>query len=335
MSVMAFHYRYYINSQFPEFGGHVFDWGLIGVDLFFILSGFVITLSILKVGVGIPTAKEFIIKRANRLLPTYFILLVVNFIFGGAMATFHYPEKVANLISALTLSVNYANHGPFYVDDNGMYGVRWTLNYEFLFYLIVSACLLVRPKFTAMACFSLLLLIVIPMSFKHTLTSSTEGYGFKYAYINLMTNPIIWEFFMGVAIGLMYKKFGNLSIKYRITLLIFSVIVVVLHIWENTNVGHGITHSGVPLALLLSGVAFNSDWLDKVTPRWMSFIGDISFSLYLLHIVTMRVVSKNIPIQGAYLFAASFLFSIFFAWLSYKYIESIRFKKSKLDTVQP
>lgn len=323
LSVMAYHYREEIDAQFSGLGSAMFNWGLTGVDLFFVLSGFVITLSVSRMNSGVASAADFLKRRAARLLPAYFILLAVNFLLGGAMATFHYPDKVLNLISALTLTVAYTQHGPFYVDDGGLYGVRWTLNYEFLFYLLMAVSLLTRWRWAALAVLLTTLLIVVPVASGQNLTLNTAGYDFPHGYLNLMSNPIIWEFTAGVVTGLLWPHTRKLPVAARIPMLVAGILLAVIQIVLNRHVGHGLTESGTVLALLLAAVAFNDDWLARITPGWLVFIGDISFSLYLLHMVTMRVVKKNLPVEGVMLFITAMIASVFLAWLSRRYVEPL------------
>lgn len=322
VAVVAFHNRAELTGQFPSLN-KILSSGVVGVDLFFILSGFVITLSVARTCTGIAAAGDFLKRRALRLLPAYFILLLVNFLLGGAMATFHYPDKVQSLIAALTLSVYMPHHAPFYMDDEGFLNVRWTLNYEFLFYLIMAVCLLVRARWAALTVALGGVLVALPMAAGHQPTLSTDGYDMGYSYINLMTNPIIWQFAAGVLIGLVYPHMARLPVATRVPFLIAAVVLAVQHFSVNQYVGHGLMASGTVLALLLAAVAFNDSWLGRVTPRWLVFVGDISFSVYLIHIVTMRQMYKVFPAGGPLLFAASMAAALFLGWLSYRYIEPI------------
>ncbi|MCW7699566.1 acyltransferase [Serratia marcescens] len=94
LSVMLFHFRWNINLSYPNLGDQLFGWGAVGVDIFFIISGFVITLSAKKLTPGLSAAGVFLKHRARRILPAYFIILLITFLLSGAMSTFHYPEKV-------------------------------------------------------------------------------------------------------------------------------------------------------------------------------------------------------------------------------------------------
>ncbi|MCE0491416.1 acyltransferase [Pantoea sp. Mb-10] len=322
LAVVAFHNRSALAEQFPSLAQWLVK-GVVGVDLFFILSGFVITLSVSRMGSGFAAAADFLRRRALRLLPAYYILLLVNFLLGGAMATFHYPDKVKALIAALTLSVYMPQHAPFYMDDEGFLNVRWTLNYEFLFYLIMAACLVVKQRWVALAVALSALLIGVPLAADSELTLGVSGHDMGFSYLNLMTNPIIWQFAVGVVIGLVYPYIIRLPVAARVPFLLAAAVLVVKHLSSDQNVGHGLMASGTVLALLLAAVAFNDSWLRHITPRWLVFLGDISFSVYLIHIVIMRQMYKLFPAGGTSLFVASLAATLVVGWLSFRYIEPI------------
>lgn len=79
----------------------------------------------------------------------------------------------------------------------------------------------------------------------------------------------------------------------------------------------------VALAAMLAAVAFNDSWLRGITPRWLVFLGDISFSVYLIHVVTKDRLSKAFTDEGIVFFVGNVLLALLLGWLSYRYIESV------------
>lgn len=326
LTVLAFHYRYTINMQFPGAGDRLFGWGAIGVDLFFVLSGFVITLSVARLSTGPQAAWFFIQRRLLRLLPAYYLLLLLTFLLGGGMSLFHYQDKVDNLISALTFTTVSTDNGPFYVDDSGLYGIRWTLNYEIWFYLLMACSLLVRQRWVMLGALLAATLILIPLMLGQPLSLETQGYALGHGMLNLITNPVIWTFAAGVAIGLAWPALVRLPVVVRRLLLIVSLLWAVWHIVDRTHVAHGMSYSGVVLSLLLLTVAINDDMLAKLTPRALIWLGNISYSLYLIHTVVMRFVEKRIPVTGVAQFLVALGLSLTVAWLSQRYIEPLGYR---------
>ncbi|TQI77524.1 peptidoglycan/LPS O-acetylase OafA/YrhL [Serratia marcescens] len=323
--VMLFHFRWNINLSYPSLGDELFGWGAIGVDVFFIISGFVITLSAKKLKPGLSATGVFLKHRARRILPTYFIILLITFLLSGAMSTFHYPEKVSNFASALTFSPIDANNAPFYVDDGGVYGIRWTLNYEVFFYLVMAVCLISKYRWLLLFGVFSLSLIVFPLLAGQPPTLGVSGYQFNSAYLNLMTNPIIWQFLVGVGFGLIYPYTKNLNGQLRLVILVIAIIVTGYFIFFMPSLGHGLTMSGWYLSILFIAVVLNDEVITKYMPRFFITLGEISFSLYLIHTlmnggIGNRFESIGVP-DGLPRFVLSCVISIGLAYLSYKFIE--------------
>ncbi|MGL5384694.1 MAG: acyltransferase family protein [Serratia sp. (in: enterobacteria)] len=325
LAVMLFHFRWNINLSYPNLGDQLFGWGAIGVDVFFIISGFVITLSAKKLTPGLSAARVFLKHRARRILPVYFIILLITFLLSGAMSTFHYPEKVSNLISAITFSPIDANHAPFYVDDSGFYGIRWTLNYEVLFYLVMAICLISKYRWPLLLGVFSLSLVVFPMLAGHSPTLDVSGYQFNSAYLNLMTNPIIWQFLVGVGFGLIYPFTKNFNGQLRLATLVIATVVTGYFVLFTPRLGHGLTMSGWYLSILFIAVVLNDELITKCIPGFIITLGEISFSLYLIHTLMNSGIGKRFEdigvADGLPRFVLSCAVSIGLAYLSYKFIE--------------
>ncbi|HGM7400810.1 TPA: acyltransferase family protein [Serratia marcescens] len=336
--VMLFHFRWNLNIPYPNLGNQLFGWGAIGVDMFFIISGFVIALSAKKLEPGLAAAGVFLKHRARRILPPYFIILLITFLLSGAMSTFHYPEKVSNFASALTFSPIDANNAPFYVDDGGVYGIRWTLNYEVLFYLVMAACLISKYRWVLLFGAFSLSLVVFPMLAGHAPTLAVSGYQFNSAYLNLITNPIIWLFLVGVIFGLVYPYTKKLSSHFRLAVLIVGIAITTYCIIFSVSLNHGITMSGWYLSILFIAVVLNDKLVTKYMPKFFVTLGEISFSLYLIHTlmnggIGNRLESLGIS-DGMPRFIMSCVLSILLALVSYKLIERPKNTSIKKQAIQ-
>jgi len=333
LSVMFFHFRYLINQQFPTKGDYLFGWGAMGVDLFFVISGFVITLSAAKLGSGKIASQNFLKSRFKRIIPTYFILLLFTFILSGGMSIFHYPEKLENLVSAMTFSPLFVDNAPFYINDNLTFGIRWTLNYEIYFYLIAGICLLFKRPCLSLLIFFSTALIIIPILTGNEVTFSSQGYQYGIPYFNLMTNPISWLFISGMLIALSVPLMQKIPKTVKLVYLAFGTGYLIDNLFITKNLGHGLTASGLPLVLFLSGVVMNDAWLKKITPNWLVFLGDISFSLYLIHTLMNTGIGKRLIWTGLTENTSGFVLysvcSLLLATLSYNYVEKILFKNTK------
>lgn len=334
LSVMLFHFRWNINAVNPGLGDALFGWGGSGVDLFFLISGFVITLSASRVPAGFKGACYFIKKRALRILPAYYIILIVTFFLSGAMSTFHYPDRVDNLISALFFMPIYASHGPFYVDDSGMYGIRWTLNYEIMFYIFISVSLLFNKRWFFAAILFITSLILIPMALGYEVTLDAGGYALRPALLGLITNPMIWLFIAGVIIGLALPYLQCFSAKLMSFMFFISLILAVYLFSQGKFVGHGMLSSGWVYALILLTIVMAEEVIGRYVPVFLIRLGDISFSLYLIHTLMNNGIGKrfeSLGVQDGYLrILISIFASLVLAWLSWRFIEKpLSFSRKK------
>lgn len=323
--VMCFHFRWNINLHHPGVGGKLFGWGAIGVDFFFIISGFVIVLTARNLEPGFPSVIKFIRHRCQRILPVYYVILFISFLLCGAMSTFHYEDKTQNLISALLFMPVWPDHTPFYVNDSGFFGVRWTLNYELMFYALMSLSLFTKYRWYALAAGFCILQLLVPLLSGQQPSMSLNGYSFENIYLQLATNPLMLTFLPGVLIGIGYGYLNRINVKVKWGLLFFSLLLSVYMIFIERNTAHGVCGSGWYLSLLFLSCVINEELIAKITPSFFVSLGDASFSLYLIHGLMNDGIGKrfsDLGIQdGMPRFFASVLVSVFLAFLSYRYVE--------------
>lgn len=141
LSVLTYHYTFSgvnvgkVNSfQFDEIISSFTKYGYLGVELFFMISGFVIFLSATK-----RSASSFIVNRAVRLYPAYWFAVIftsiVSLAFGGEQLQVYISQVLLNL----TMLQSFL--GIMHVD-----GVYWTLVYEIEFYIAVYLLILLGLK---------------------------------------------------------------------------------------------------------------------------------------------------------------------------------------------
>lgn len=340
LAVVLFHYRFYLvpdgaDRTVPD---SLFGWGGIGVDLFFVISGFIMVYVTDGKGYGLKTSASFIVNRLIRIVPMYYLILLVAFLTGGAMSTFHYADKVDNLISALTFRPYLQSPAPLYIDSSGMYNVRWTLNYEIYFYMAFSLCLLVKPRLIALA-FWFALPVVVVYYLKGEFTLSAKGYAFDSVFARLLTNPIILEFGFGALAGFVYKKVSHYveGKSALVPLLIATAIGMAISTKELTAYN---LLSGIAFSVLVLTFALYSNVVTRSFPQFLITLGNISFSLYLIHNPLAGFISgkveKLLPgsMHGVPGFVALLTMSILVAYLTHHYIEVklTQFLRKKLHT---
>jgi len=341
--VLLFHFHFYLrgdNESGVAIWDALFGWGIIGVDFFFVISGFIMIYSTQHYLHGCESAKKFIFNRAIRIIPLYYVGLLVAFLLGGAMSTFHYPEKVQNLLSALTFTVYKTSVTPHYIDDDGMYNIRWTLNYEVYFYLAFTFCLLSKYRMLALIFWGFLVTCVAPMIAGFHPTLSVQGYAFQTPTIAFITNPLILEFLMGTLAGYVYLQLTKRRMSMKLPL-ISSVMAIVLLLSIVFGIYTGSIRalhleSTIILSLFVLFLTLGEPVLQASIPRVIKYLGDISFSLYLLHNPIGQTIIKIMgPVgqsgfNGIPTLLLAILLSIFSAHVTYKYIEVGLTRKLKI-----
>jgi len=327
LSVVLFHYRFYLvpEGKSMEVPNKLFGWGAIGVDLFFVISGFIMVYVTAGKIHGLKTSLNFITNRLTRIVPAYYIILLFAFLTGGTMSIFHYPEKVDNLVSALTLQPYLSSPAPLYLSESGMYNVRWALNYEIYFYLALAVCLLFKFRLFSLTCW-FAAPVIVAYFLMPSVTFSTNGYEFNSVLVRFLTNPIILEFSIGVATGyaFLHLKKSNEKFCFALAMLIFlSIIVAIIHGYIKA---YNLISASV-FAVLIVTFSSADNIIAKLTPRFFTMLGNISFSWYLLHAPLASFISDKIEkkfpdvMHSTFGFIALLMLSILFSFLSYKYIE--------------
>ncbi|MEM8654404.1 MAG: acyltransferase [Pseudomonadota bacterium] len=160
-----------------------------GVDLFFVISGFVITLSATRF-LGQPG--PFLWRRILRVVPLYWLfttLMVATLILipGGAKDTSLDPAQILNSYAFLPFERADGRIAP-------VLSLGWTLNYEMFFYALAALCLALPRPFMALAALMTTLCFtgaLLPLSSAPLIT---------------WTDPLILEFLMGVALGKLWLR---------------------------------------------------------------------------------------------------------------------------------
>jgi peptidoglycan/LPS O-acetylase OafA/YrhL len=136
-----------------RFGGsftptHILPWGA-GVDLFFVISGFIMVASSEKLFAAPKGNVTFLARRFARIIPLYWIFatlyIVLKFLAGSDGHPFpNWPDIVASYAFWPSDTFGDGHPRPFYT-------LGWTLNYEMFFY-ILFALFLAFPRDKAVAC---------------------------------------------------------------------------------------------------------------------------------------------------------------------------------------
>ncbi|MGZ5000751.1 MAG: acyltransferase family protein [Methylomonas sp.] len=306
------------------------DWmlpGAAGVDLFFMLSGFIMVYSTVHSGSTIASSVNFLIKRFARIWPVYAVFTISWALLEGVVKSFSVTTFKTVVLSLLFLPA----------DPSKMlyYGttlpVGWSLNFEIYFYLLFGACLLFgRFRWTAFTLWMIGTLVLLPWSHGRLSADIWQSHEFPILYLDLITNPIIAEFVIGVAIGIAYLndrlRFSNQVIAYLACTC--STVFALGYTLQYRGPIHGLGSWGWAIALCFFCLAIASKTVTLSTPRFFVAIGEISFSLYLVHPFVHRVTRFLLDqlrlassIDTSALILVMTAVSIILAQLSYRFLE--------------
>lgn len=270
----------------------LFRQGAMGVDLFFIISGFIMVYTTWRSDGSLDYTINFAIKRFARIWPPY---ALVTLIFVAASYSFRYYTSPDNwVVLAKSLAMIPADPArPLYFGLALPLG--WTLEFEMYFYLVFGICLLFkRLRWAVLTAWMLLTVVALPYSRRGLALDVQDDLHFSLGYLSLMTNPIVLEFLAGALIALIYLN-KHLRIKNATVCWHLIALAIAFPLWYiYTGVGdfHGPLKWGWPLALMFLVLAICSKTVNIVPPRFLVWLGTISFSLYLTHTTTQTLVTR-------------------------------------------
>jgi exopolysaccharide production protein ExoZ len=256
------------------------DWlttaGAAGVDIFFVISGFIMLY------VSFPTGREalkpgdFLLRRTTRIYPLYWICCAgVIALYGVGLFASKTISKIIVFKSMLLVPT-----------PDTLIGVSWTLSYEIYFYLIFAATLMFRSR-------SISVLISISAIITVLITSRLFLFGNLGKFL---ANPISLEFCFGLMLALLWQSKIRTAAAVGIGLLGFIVIATApLYVFHSNTNGlpdfARIIVWGLPAAFILG--AFLSVGPPKgVGSRFAGLIGDASYAIYLTHFFVMTAYAK-------------------------------------------
>ncbi len=328
MAVVLTHAQVFINGpRFLDIGDRLFHNAPAGVDLFFVISGFIMAHTTWRLVATPHVAGVFIAKRLIRLWPVYAVSTALMFAITRGLSSPAFHPSATTLGHALAfLPIAPHQAAPFY--GYPLLHPGWTLVYEAWFYVLFAASLLAgRWRWWALGSLFATFLVVIPLAATGSLQSEAGiGYGFG-SYLCVATNPLVWEFLAGVAIGAWYQRPPSVLLRNPRVLASLAVIAAMLVLWQqgsDVREGHGPLRWGMPAMFLVWSLAM----LDRVRqlrpPRWMIFLGNISFSLFLFHVLP-QMLPRQFPtwsgMQGGGWFVAAVISGVVLGYWGYRLLE--------------
>jgi peptidoglycan/LPS O-acetylase OafA/YrhL len=259
--------------------GWLTEIGPTGVDLFFVVSGFIMTVTTQRLASGVQPAGAFLLRRITRIYPCYVLLT------GAIFAVYLWRPELVNS-SAAVRPDPLASFLLLPQEGLPLLLVGWTLVYEMFFYLIFAGSLLLKRSRLPLlvGAWVAVLVALQPVS------AATSN-----AYIGLALSPLNIEFVLGIGLAMLVLA-GRIWAP-RAAVIAGVMLLVAGTVVSGSTVVDGITGGwlrvalvGIPMTLVLYGAVGGELRHRWVPPRFLVQVGDASYSLYLVHVPVLSVV---------------------------------------------
>lgn len=277
---------FHINQMSVERLGQVtffnlFEAGWSGVDYFFVLSGFIMVY-VHRSAIGQKNQlKSFLVKRAVRIYPIYWIITLIVLCFFLVIPGFANNNDLnfgRILVSLLLLPQN----------DKPILDVGWTLVYEIYFYFLFSIAIWLKPKQSAPILSAWLFVTVL-----HFL--KIVQFGPDAFLLNQVFGNMNLEFVLGCLAGYITIKYGNKLSNYRWILFGIAnlgwVVLTVLLAAKVVEVDRITTYAILAALLIVASTAIDLKESPRI-PYFFILMGDASYSIFLIHSPLISAATK-------------------------------------------
>ena len=331
-SVIIYHAKIYIADNI------ILPGGFLGVDIFFVISGYLITSIILKEIKDTGTIKllNFFENRSRRLLPILFISTIFFIPFGYF---FLMPSNLIEFAYSQIFSTFFTSNIYFFFTDQ-QYGAleaiykpflhTWSLGVEIQYYILFPLIILIYFRiFKSLNPLFLLIIILLSLSLANYLSDGNLK-SQTLNFYGLLTR--IWEIFIG-ALAAIHKK--KISENNKLIISIFSLILIALSFFYfNDSTKHPSYISLIPVIATYFLIICNSkkNFVYKLlSNKIIVFFGLISYSLYIWHYPIFSFFRISGFLSGLYLKQIYIaLIVIFISIISYKFLEKPFRNKKKI-----
>jgi exopolysaccharide production protein ExoZ len=313
--VFLHHLAFGMGIKIPFFGVYG---GLIGVQLFFVISGYLIAKSVES-----NSLSRYIVLRVFRIFPVYLLLyMAIGFITRRNTWNEVLQQPFPFLLNLLNLQML----DPVALIDFDALGVSWTLTVEIIWYALAPIVLLLS-RYSRI----LVVLLIISISVIWTLLADAgyldHLYSSRFLEIRAGLQHGHRELFVNFAFPAQFIHFGwGLAIYWwadfipkssGILIGVFGCLMLLLSPYYINVVPLSNVISGFLCACIFLSLKLNSDL--KFPP--LEFLGKISYSFYLLHFVIILVVARKLQIDVELKLLLISVVSVVLSYVSYRLVE--------------
>jgi peptidoglycan/LPS O-acetylase OafA/YrhL len=319
------------HSKISLFGHKYFEGGFIGVDIFFVISGYLITSIIFKelITTGSFNLKYFYQRRVRRILPVLLLVMLVSFLFAWLyLLPISFKDFSKSILYSLGFSSNFFFHysGQEYASPSGLYKPflhTWSLSVEEQFYIIFPVTLLITFKYFRKYLIHILIsCFFISLGLAEWTSRNYPSVSFYFLHTRL------WELLIGSILAY-YEIIRGYRSNYKTLNLILPIIglLLIFHsvFFFNNQIYHPsfLTLSSIIGVCLIIWFSNRGELVTKIlSSRLFVGIGLISYSLYLWHypiFAFTRITGLSYENKIAQIF--SILILLILSIISYKLVE--------------
>jgi peptidoglycan/LPS O-acetylase OafA/YrhL len=337
--LFVFVYHYIVFFEHPAWMESIGKFGWTGVDLFFVLSGYLISNQIFKTyyAQNKIDLKAFYLKRSLRIFPAYIFILALYFLFP----IIREKESLSPLWNYLTFTNNFGLN----VMHNGTFSHSWSLCVEEQFYLLFPIFLLALIYFKLLKKLLIFLIVFFLAGFfiRHFWWERVEmlfGYkgSFKIYWIMRIYFPTYCRLdglLIGIAIAWLINskpialniinKYGYHFLACGLAFLMFGYYLCINEYSYIASV-YGFPTVSIGYGFILLAALSNNTFLHRNHSFITAKIATYSYSIYLshkiiIHLCQKYLVNKYVEGDSFLMFSICLVLSILFAFLMYLYIE--------------
>lgn len=277
---------------------YTLPWGA-GVDLFFVISGFIMVHASGRLFGTSGARRDFLTRRIARIVPLYWAFTTIYLAYL-IIAFMQLGRPMPGLFDVLASYLFVPNDRLGTGFPQPIYALGWTLQYEMFFYLVFASFLTLERNRAVLGCG--LLLFGLALAGSIFSPSAT--------ILAFATSPIVLEFALGMLVGIAHASGLRLGIASRVVLATGAILVLWLDPmrsgtqaldWTTPLDFARVLSWGVPAAILVAVATLAKASPAELGPmqRGAVALGDASYALYLVHPLAIFAVHKSLSAAGA------------------------------------
>ena len=250
--------------------------GAAGVDLFFVISGFVMALSSAGLS-GSAGAWHFLRRRIRRVVPLYWTMTLGKLALLLAVPGVAAAPTLWHMAASFLFIPSRDEFGAV----RPLLGVGWTLQFEMLFYGVVGLALLARARKLLAWVPPVLLPLAVAGYFRRADWPAPAS----------LANGLVLEFCLGLAVAAWLGGRARAEPEPAVALALSCGGAILLLALPEPGPWRFLAW-GLPAAAILAGAVMLEKPAGRFLPAWLLAIGDASFAIYLFHPFVVPLVSR-------------------------------------------